>query len=121
MPSVDPKGGGPVEGVRQRGLCLQGMGHSVELVTLDDPVAPWVQGFALPVHALGPTGGGYRYNQRLVPWLAAHARDYDAIVVNGLWQYHSFAAWRVLKRAGVPYFVFTHGMLDPWFKRAYPI
>src|SRR6202030_4246906 len=26
-----------------------------------------------------------------------------------------------LKRRGVPYYVFTHGMLDPWFKKAYPL
>ena len=24
-------------------------------------------------------------------------------------------------RAGIPYFVFTHGALDPWFKKEYPL
>ena len=27
----------------------------------------------------------------------------------------------MLRRLGVPYFVFCHGMLDPWFKRTYPL
>jgi glycosyltransferase involved in cell wall biosynthesis len=120
LASVDPRGGGPLEGVRQRGLRLEQLGHSVELVTLDDPAAPFVQGFPLKVHALGPPRSSYRYSAALVPWLRAHAAEYDALIVNGLWQYHSFAVWRVLKSLKLPYFVFTHGMLDPWFKHAYP-
>jgi glycosyltransferase involved in cell wall biosynthesis len=119
--SVDPRGGGPMEGVRQRGLRLEQLGHSVEVVTLDDPAASFVQGFPLKVHAVGPVSSSYGYSAALVPWLEAHAAQYDAIVVNGLWQYHSFAAWRTLRRLRLPYFVFTHGMLDPWFKRAYPL
>ena len=120
LASVDPRGGGPLEGVRQRGLRLEQLGHSVEVVTLDDPAASFVQGFPLKVHAVGPPLSSYRYSAALVPWLRAHAAGYDAIIVNGLWQYHSFAAWRVLKSMKLPYFVFTHGMLDPWFKRTYP-
>jgi glycosyltransferase involved in cell wall biosynthesis len=41
--------------------------------------------------------------------------------VNGLWQYHSFGAWRALRNSDTPYVLFTHGMLDPWFKRRYPL
>ncbi len=121
LPSVDPKGGGPMEGVRQRGLRLLEMEHQVEVVSLDDPSSPFLAGYGLPVHALGPSKGGYRFNPRLVPWLHDHAREYDAVVVNGLWQYHSLGTWRALHRMKVPYFVFTHGMLDPWFKQAYPL
>lgn len=121
LPSVNPMGGGPMEGVRQRGIRLLQLGHQVEVVTLDRPDADFVRDFPLTVHGLGPSRGGYGYNARLVPWLLAHAQDFDAVIVNGLWQYHSFAAWRALRRLGIPYFVFTHGMLDPWFKRAYPL
>lgn len=121
IPSVDPRGGGPVEGVRQRGRRLVEMGHSVHLVTLDDPAAPHVAAFPLPVRALGPTPGRYGYNPRLLPWLLEHANEYDGLVVNGLWQYHGFAAWRAFRRLGRPYVVFTHGMLDPWFRRAHPL
>jgi len=121
IPSVNPKGGGPMEGVRQRGLRLLEMGHQVEVVTLDDPASNFLATYGLPVHALGPSKGSYQYNPRLVPWLHDHARAYDAIVINGLWQYHSFGAWRALSRMKVSYFVFTHGMMDPWFKSAYPL
>jgi glycosyltransferase involved in cell wall biosynthesis len=41
--------------------------------------------------------------------------------VHGVWQYTSFGAWRALAGGATPYFVFPHGMLDPWFKRTYPL
>jgi len=120
LSSVNPDGGGPTEGVRQRGIRLTEMGHRVEVASLDAADATFVRDFPLTVHALGPPRGSYRYTAKLVPWLMAHARDYDAVIVNGLWQYNSFGAWRALRRTQVPYFVFTHGMLDPWFKTTYP-
>jgi len=119
--SIDPRGGGPMEGVRCQGQRLVELGHTVEVATLDGPAEPFVAAFPLPVHPLGPARSGYRYSPRLVPWLLAHAPEFDAVVVEGLWQYHSFGTWRALRRLELPYYVFTHGMLDPWFKRAYPL
>lgn len=120
--SVDRRFGGPIEGVLQRGLRLREMGHQIEVASSDDPGAPHVDAFPLPVHALGPPRrGGYYYAASLRPWLRAHAASYDAVIVNGLWQYHSLAAWQVMRELRRPYVVFTHGMLDPWFNRAYPL
>lgn len=119
LPSLDPRGGGPAEGVLQSGLIIAGQGHRLDIATLDAPGAPFLRGYPLPVHALGPSHTRYRYNARLVPWLRDRARDYDAVIVNGLWQYHGLGAWRALRASGVSYYVFTHGMLDPWFKRTY--
>jgi len=120
LASVDPRGGGPVESVRQGSAQLLALGHKVEVLSLDAPDAPGVAGFTLPLHALGPARGFYHYSPRLVPWLRAHARAFDAVIVNGLWQYHGFGTWRALRKLDVPYYVYPHGMLDPWFKRAYP-
>jgi glycosyltransferase involved in cell wall biosynthesis len=97
------------------------MGHTVEILTLDPPGAPRSKELSVPVTALGRSASGYGYTPDLVPWLARHAGRFDAVVVHGIWQYHSFGVWRALRKSGVPYFVFTHGMLDPWFKRAYPL
>ena len=121
LPSVDPKGGGPMEGVKQYGHRFKELGHHVEVVTLDDPAEACVAEYPLKVHALGPALGSYRYSAKLAPWLKLHAKNYDTIIINGLWQYHGFGAWRALQKMKVPYFVFTHGMLDPWFKHTYPL
>lgn len=121
LPTVDPRGGGPMEGVRQYGLELKKIGHEVEVVTLDDPAAAYIADFPLKVHAMGPSLGSYRYSSKFIPWLKANVSDYDYVIVNGLWQFHSFGAWYVMHGMHIPYFVFTHGMLDPWFKNTYPL
>jgi glycosyltransferase involved in cell wall biosynthesis len=74
----------------------------------------------VPVHALGP-GGSYGYTPRFVPWVKDRHRDFDAVIVHGLWLYNGFGVWRALRGTSTPYFIFPHGMLDPWFKRAYPL
>ena len=121
IPSIDPRSGGPIEGVRQMGQVLTGMGHRVEVASLDAPGEDFAANFPLPLHLLGPSRSGYRYCPRLVPWLRSHAAPFDAVVVDGMWQYHAFGTWRALKGSKVPYFVFPHGMNDPWFKHAYPL
>lgn len=119
--SVDPRGGGPIEGVLKIHQALVALGHTSELLSLDGPTEQIVRDCPAPVHALGPSSGSYHYNAKVVPWLREHAAAYDAVIVNGLWQYTGFAAWRALRRSVTPYFVYTHGMLDPWFKRRYPL
>ena len=119
--SVDPKGGGPIEGVYQFSAVHQDMGVAVEICSLDMPDAACVSNSPIKVHALGPVNGYYGYTRHLVPWLKAHAYEYDAVIVNGLWQYVGFAVWRALSGTATPYYVFTHGMLGPWFKYTYPL
>src|SRR6266851_1199888 len=119
--SVSPTGGGPIEGVRQLGTILTAAGHRVEVASLDDPAAPFLKDCPLPVHPLGPATSKYAFSSRFIPWLRANRSHYDAVVVNGIWQYHSFAAWCVLRKSETPYVLFTHGMLDPWFKKEYPL
>lgn len=119
--SANPADGGPIEGVKQLAGVLTTMGHEVELVCLDDPDAVFLRDLAFPHYALGPAWFKYAFSARLLPWLRTHVDNYDSIIVNGLWQYHCLATWLALRRSVLPYFVFTHGMLDPWFKHAYPL
>jgi glycosyltransferase involved in cell wall biosynthesis len=113
--------GGPLESVRQSSLVLVRRGHHVEVVSLDRPDNPWSEEFPGVTHALGPGRGKYGYSPRFVPWLKERRTDYDAVIVHGVWQYSSFAVWRALRQSTTPYFVFPHGMLDPWFNRTYPL
>jgi len=39
--------------------------------------------------------------------------------VHGMWQYTGYSVWRTMS-GRVPYVVFPHGMLDPYFKHAFP-
>ncbi len=95
-------------------------GYAQELATLDDPEAPFLRDLAFPVHAFGPTDSGYGRSTKLIPWLKANRSRFDGVVVHGMWQYQGYAIWRTF-RGRVPYMVFTHGMLDPYFKHAFPL
>ena len=117
--TLNPEAGGPTESVRVL-LSFGPIGYTGEVVTLDDPKAPYLQKIEFPVHALGPTSTKYGFNSKLLPWLRANRSRFDGVVVNGLWQYCGYAAWRALA-GNTPYVVFTHGMLDPYFKYAFPL
>jgi glycosyltransferase involved in cell wall biosynthesis len=119
--TLDPRVGGVAAAVVGLSRGMAKRGHEVEIVILDDPAAPWLTNVGLPVHALGAGLTGYRYSSKLLPWLKKYGGGYDKIIVNGLWQYLSFAAWRRYAKSPLPYFVFPHGMLDPWFKETFPL
>lgn len=119
--SVNPALGGPIESVKQSSAVLTRRGHDVEIISLDAPADPWVRDCPVPVHALGPGRGSYGFAPRFSRWIRERHAHYDAVIVQGLWQYSSFGVWRALRGTPTPYFVFPHGMLDPWFRRTYPL
>ncbi len=110
-----------MEAVRQSSVILASRGHRVEIVSLDAPGDPWIREFPVPAHALGPGRGSYGYAPRFTQWIKERHAEYDTVIVHGLWQYSSFGVWRALRGTMTPYFVFPHGMLDPWFNRTYPL
>ena len=117
---IDPALGGSVEAARQLSHALGHLGHRPELVTLRPPREEWSAAWSGAVHCAGPASTRYLYSPRFADWVSAHGSNYDAIVIHGLWRYTSVGAWRGLYGRGIPYFVFAHGMLDPYFRHAYP-
>jgi len=124
--STAPTNGGPIEGIKQVSRVLASQGHWTDVACLDAPDAPWLKALPFKTYALGPGRFGYQYSKHFVPWLRQNAAKYDYVIVHGIWQYSSFGVWLALQRPlhgepRQPYFVYTHGMLDPWFKRTYPL
>ena len=120
--TMDPAWGGPVEGLKNIAVQAGVSGHSLEITCLDSPDAPWLKTKEARVNAVGPGNfGKFGYSRRLDSWLAANVSRFDVVVANGIWMYFSAAVRRASMRAGIPYFVFTHGALDPWFKQEYPL
>lgn len=114
--TLSPEAGGPSQAVRMI-LSHREIGYRGEVVTLDDPAAPFLKTLDFPVHPIGPVSTTYGYTPKLVPWIQQNYQRFDGVVVHGLWQYGGRATRQAL--AGrMPYMVFTHGMLDPYFKRA---
>ncbi|MCP4991880.1 MAG: glycosyltransferase, partial [Colwellia sp.] len=119
--SVNPEGGGPIEGVMQSSAVLVEHGHSIELVSVDSPKESFIKNNLFTVYALGPGKGKYSYKATFQNWLIKHVADYDAVLVQGLWQFCGYATRKACLKHNIPYYVFTHGMLDPWFKTTYPL
>ncbi len=124
--TLDPSVGGVAAAVLALSRGLARRGHKLDVVVLDEPdvvaaVADRGPADNITVHALGSGLTSYRYSRTLWPWLRQHGGDYDRVIVNGIWQYLSFAAWRRYAGSSVPYYVFPHGMLDPWFKETFPL
>ena len=117
---LSPADGGPPENLRQLARGFDEIGVEIEVLSQDQPDAPYLSRYPFKVYALGRPANGYGYSPRLLAWLRAHATEYDGIVVEGLWQYNGRAV-HAAARGRVPYIVFTHGMLDPWFQHQYPL
>lgn len=132
--SVDPKDGGPIEGLNQQAKHRRTRNIPTDVISLDAPGDVTLDNPPFTYYPLGhdkisPQSRArswnplwrYRYAPAMVPWLKKNARHYDVIIVNGLWNYTAMAARIALVGGKVPYVVFTHGMLDPWFRKAYPL
>ena len=127
--SVNPAFGGPIEGILRQSEATR-TSAAREIVTVDPPSAPYLSTRGVRVHATGVEKNmpffsrilnHYGYTPHLLPWLRRNAGNYDAIVVHGLWNFATLGASLVLPNSRTPYFVFPHGMMDPWFKTTYPL
>lgn len=122
IPSVDPQAGGTVAGLKQLLSQYKTLGVIAEVACCDAPDASWLNSSELPtVHALGPGYRNYSYTSSLIPWLRKNSSRFDAVIIDGIWQFHSLAVHIALTNTNTPYFVFTHGMLGPWFKYNHPL
>ena len=108
------------EAIVRMSRALTGLGHEIETVTVDDPKSQDAASLTGTVHLKGPPNGRLEYSWDFHRWLNDNAARFDAILSHGLWRYNSRATRRAARGVNRPYFVFPHGMLDPWFKRRYP-
>lgn len=118
--SLDPADGGPSEGQRQICASYARTGDLAEVVTLDPPDAPWSSRWTVPVHGLGGLGH-YGWTARLPEWLRANRHRFSCVFIHGLWQWQGAGTWLALHGSDTPYYIFPHGMLDPWFRDALPL
>ncbi|MFL9844945.1 glycosyltransferase [Flavobacterium rhizosphaerae] len=121
--SMNPKEGGPCQGIRNSIPALKAMGIHNEVVCFDDPDSDYLNE-DFKIHALGEPKGPYAYNKELQSWLSKNFSRFDAVIVHGLWLYHSYGtykAWEKYKKNTATYpklYIMPHGMLDPYFQKA---
>jgi glycosyltransferase involved in cell wall biosynthesis len=130
--SIDERGGGTTSHVLSVSRLWAKLGHECHLLCLDPPDSSTVANAPPKTIALGARRNRFAFWQRFLfsrygytpalgNWLKVNAKNYDAIILNGLWNYTSFGTWRALRKTNVPYYVCPHGMLDPWLRQASPL
>jgi glycosyltransferase involved in cell wall biosynthesis len=119
--SLSPADGGPPQAVRNLMKAYPALGVQAEVFCMDEPGTEFLKDVQAPVHALGGRRGRFGYSAEARQWLAAHAGEFDAVVVHGIWSYQNLAVRSAAAMRGVPYAVFPHGALDPWFNTKYPL
>lgn len=118
--SADPKTGGPIEALKASSSALLELGWETEVVCLDDPDSSFLSSFPFPITALGSWPLPYKYSPRLSRWIVDNAGRFSAVIIEGLWHHATIGGAIGAKRAGLQYYVFSHGMMDPFFKRQKP-
>lgn len=113
--TMDPALGGVVEAINQAAIGLNNLGHEVTVLTFDQPDDLWIcEPKKYKVVGIGNGHTSYAFKPSYIKWLLNNAKDYDFIILDGLWQFHIFGGY-ILKLLSVPFGVYTHGMLDPYF------
>jgi hypothetical protein len=67
--SVNPEGGGPIEGIMNSAAILKEHGWSQEIVSLDSPLDPWTKKTPMPLYPMGLRNPRYLAWKQKIPWL----------------------------------------------------
>ena len=124
IPSMNPKGGGPCQGIRNAVPEMQKINVSNDVVCFDDINDAFIAKDSFTIYALGKSKSPWSYNNKLIPWLQKNASKYDIIIIHGLWLYHSYATikfilnYRKSTEKSPKVYVMPHGMLDPYFQQS---
>lgn len=122
--TMDPKSGGPCQGLRNSIPVQKSRGIENEVVCFDLPGKTYSKKDEFKIHAIGPAKGPYAYCPSLKKWLRENLERFDIALIHGLWLYNSYgtySSWLELKKRkkNVPkLYLMPHGMLDPYFQRA---
>ncbi len=114
---MNPNEGGVSKGIRNTIPELNRLGVTNEVACLNSPGSDELWDDSFTIHCLGPSKSSWAYSPLLRPWLATNLSRFDAVILNGLWQYPAMATRKACLSRGTPYYVMPHGMLDPWFQR----
>ncbi|CAZ95177.1 Glycosyltransferase, family GT4 [Zobellia galactanivorans] len=121
---MNPKQGGPCQGIRNAIPEMEKQGVENEVVCFDEPNSEYLGQDTFKIHALGASKTPWKYNKNLIPWLIDNFNQYDIVIVHALWLYHSHATIKALlslKKQNMKapkVFIMPHGMLDPYFQNA---
>ena len=111
--TLDPTLGGPSNVIIDNSLALIKKGYSIHILTSDKKNKFHKYHKKIKIFNKGPSINNYGLNFRLLLWLYRNRKNYDFFIIHELWRFYTLLARIFLKN----YYVFTHGQLDPFFKK----
>lgn len=122
--SMNPKTGGPSQGIRNLNPLIAENFCQVEVVCLDEEDENYRLEDKFVIHKVGKGKTSFQYNPKLYSWLKDNLGNYDFVSVHGIWQYHNYAVYKAIKtlkknnQRTPKVVIMAHGMLDPYFQKA---
>jgi glycosyltransferase involved in cell wall biosynthesis len=124
---MNPSLGGVAAAIRnfEMGFKTLSLNHTYSHVVCfdeQDEVNNW-DNKGLVIHALGKSRTPWQYNSSFGLWLSRYLRDYEVVIIHGLWVYHSYATTKYIRKYQqnssfpIKIYIMPHGMLDPWFQK----
>lgn len=121
---MNPKQGGPCQGIRNSIPEMKKHGVENEIVCFDSSDSEYPATDDFSIHTIGPAKGPYAYCAQLNTWLEQNISRFDVVIIHGMWLYNGYGTYRVWKKfrkENTIYpklYVMPHGMLDPYFQKA---
>jgi len=122
--TMDPKYGGPSQGIRNIIPHLYREGLIDDVLCMDDPEIDYGIEDSFKIIKLGHQITSFGYNKHIIKWLSSNLADYDIVLVQGIWQYQNYAVYNVinkLKKKNIKapkVCIMPHGMMDPYFQQS---
>jgi len=121
--SMDPKTGGPPNGINYITPYLNDLNVETTIVCLDKPNELFIKNSTIKMIALAQNKTAWQYNSQLYSWLINNLINYDVVTVHGLWLYQNYAVAKAIKTLRkkhlsfkTKFYIFPHGMLDSYFQ-----
>jgi len=126
--TLDSESGGPATACIEMAQAVAELGHEVDIMTTDwcigqHPILPHhaekldCRILTFPVEFPRP----WKRSTQLAKALYEQASTYDLLDIHSLHLFHNMVAPAAARRAGVPYIVRPHGLLDPYIRRRHRI
>ena len=116
---LDVASGGPISNLKPHLNEYSKSGIAAEILTTDKNTNDIKKKYNIKIHLIKNAILNYRYSHNYNYWLKKNLKNYDLVIVNGIWEYHNYAVYNNCLKLNIPYLVFIHGMLDPWFDKKY--
>jgi glycosyltransferase involved in cell wall biosynthesis len=120
IPSIKAAYGGPATAAFDQIEILKSFGHNSEVVTMDVSLNKADTRSNIRIHTLGERETNFGYSRKLSPWIEENAHRFDVAIIHGIWTYLSAWGSKFLLSNQLPYVIFPHGMMDPYFKKEKP-